>query len=387
MAQPIDKPKRPEGCPLFFHGNGQWARKIHGRFRYFGRDLDAALKRWAAEKDHLLAGLEPPRTDGEPSLSEIANLYLADVRQRMADGKIRADHDRHVVPLLTRWVNALGKDARLSRVTPAGWAKVRRQIELSVDQTTPRAATTIKADCARSMAVLNWIKLKRLVVNEIHIAGAFDPPPMRELRMAKTVAGKRLWEPAELRQVIEASSVLFRPVLLLAINGALGIADIGRITRSQITARTECIDLPRNKTGVDRRIWLWPETRQAIAEAVRKRPTPARQKFDDRLLLTPKGFPWHHIRAGKPVDTGCSTLSKTIERAGMTSTRTLYDCRRSFRTIAGEVCDLEAVNFCMGHEGPGEGITYVQNVGDDRIRRVCEHVRAWLFGSVEGGDV
>jgi len=36
----------------------------------------------------------------------------------------------------------------------------------------------------------------------------------------------------------------------------------------------------------------------------------------------------------------------------MTSTRTLYDCRRSFRTIAGEVCDLEAVNFCMGHERP-----------------------------------
>ena len=31
--------------------------------------------------------------------------------------------------------------------------------------------------------------------------------------------------------------------------------------------------------------------------------------------------------------------------------------------------------------GTGEGATYLQGIGDDRVRRVCDRVRQWLYGS------
>jgi len=372
--------KRPAGCPLFHHGNGQWARKVRGRLRYFGTDLDAALKRWAAEKDHLLAGLDPPRLDGEPTVAELGNLYLADCRQRIADGKVRGDHTLRVMPALQKLIDGLGGSARLTKATPTAWSKVRRLLDLSKDESRRMAPATVKADAARCRAFLNWVKRQRLVAGEIHHAGALDPPAKRELRIAKSAMGSRLWDAGDLRATIEAASVQFKPVLLLAINAAFGIADIAAIKRSQIRPSTEYLDLARNKTGVPRRVWLWPETREAIAVAVAKRAEPHRQRFVDRLLLTPRGLPWHRIEDGRPIDSGCSELRRTVERAGLTTPRTLYDCRRTFRTVASAVCDLEAINCAMGHEGSGEGTTYMQGISDDRIRRVCDHVRQWLFG-------
>jgi hypothetical protein len=36
MNRPI-KPERPPRSPIFWHATGRWAKKIHGRFVYFGR--------------------------------------------------------------------------------------------------------------------------------------------------------------------------------------------------------------------------------------------------------------------------------------------------------------------------------------------------------------
>ena len=45
------KPDRPDGCPLFPHANGQWAKKVNGKLRYYGSwdDLKGALDRYNAE--------------------------------------------------------------------------------------------------------------------------------------------------------------------------------------------------------------------------------------------------------------------------------------------------------------------------------------------------
>src|SRR5689334_10795676 len=59
------KPRKPEkphkDFPLFSHRNGQWAKKVRGKIHFFGvwADPDAALNKWIAEKDDLLAGRVP----------------------------------------------------------------------------------------------------------------------------------------------------------------------------------------------------------------------------------------------------------------------------------------------------------------------------------------
>jgi integrase len=377
MAQP----NRPKDCPLFRAGNGQWCKKIKGKRRYFGTDLNAALVRWAEEKDHLIAGLEPPRTDHSPTVAELANLYLEASRQKVAAGEVRSDHTMHQERVLARLIASLGKDRKLSRTTPSDWDKVRADLLLPDPKTNRkglkrRAPSTIALDLARYRAFLNWCKLKKHV-GEIDLGGALAPPPKRQMRAAKNASGKRLWQPEDLRKMIDDADVLFKPIVLLSINAAMGIADIALLKRSQITAKTEYLDSARNKTGISRKVWLWDETREAIAAAVAKRPEPAKQIYKDRLLLTKSGLPWHRVERGFARDLSTHITNRMTAEIG-TAMR-LYDCRRTFRTVASDCCDLEAINAAMGHAGRGEGATYMQGISDARIRRVCETVHTWLY--------
>lgn len=61
--------------------------------------------------------------------------------------------------------------------------------------------------------------------------------------------------------------------------------------------------------------------------------------------------------------------------------RSFYDLRRTFQTVADEVRDFVAVRRIMGHAGAADiADHYRERVGDDRLRAVVEHVRAWVFG-------
>jgi len=375
----MTQPNRPVGCPLFLHRNGQWSRKVKGQAFYFSVDFNAALKRWADEKDHILAGYKPPKKDGKPSMAELANLYLADSRERVKEGRVRADHTSECKTVLELVIGVTGGQAKPDTMTPAQWQPVR--VAIATGKSGSRVAqTTLKVRLARCRAFLNWCKKNKHIVSW-DAADALAPPEKRLLRLEAASKGKRLWPAEDLRKTIDASPVAFKAVLLMGINCGMGGSDIAGLTRSQWRVGQEYLDCPRNKTGVERRVYLWPETREALARAVEKRATPAMQKFDNRLLLSSRGFPWCRVESSGVVDRVKAQLTLCKRDAGVTK-GCFYDLRRTFRTQASEVCDLEAIDFCMGHQGKGEGATYLQGVSDARIRNVCDHVRTWLFSEV-----
>src|SRR5947209_11932484 len=74
------KPAKPyPEFPLFPHATGRWAKKIRGKLHYFGpwSDSDAALTKYLAEKDALIAGRKPRELDtGGLNVKTVANRFL-----------------------------------------------------------------------------------------------------------------------------------------------------------------------------------------------------------------------------------------------------------------------------------------------------------------------
>src|SRR5207237_494976 len=54
--------------------------------------------------------------------------------------------------------------------------------------------------------------------------------------------------------------------------------------------------------------------------------------------------------------------------------------RHTFRTVADEAKDQQAVDFLMGHEVPNTSSRCRQTLSNERLRAVTDHVRHWLFG-------
>ena len=65
------------------------------------------------------------------------------------------------------------------------------------------------------------------------------------------------------------------------------------------------------------------------------------------------------------------------------SRRGIYALRHSFETIAGELGDQVAVDAVMGHKDRSMASHYRERIGDDRLVRVVEHVRKWVFAEPE----
>ena len=143
------------------------------------------------------------------------------------------------------------------------------------------------------------------------------------------------------------------------------------------------------KTGVKRRVKLWPETLKAIADF--KWSAPYERPDQDAVFLTRNGKRW--VREN---DTGkrshIDAVREQFEKL-MDATKTrkpkrgFYGLRHSFQTMAENATgDSVAVKFVMGHVDDSMSGEYRWNVSDERIERVTEAVRSWLFPSNQESD-
>src|SRR6516162_1580977 len=97
------KPSKPyPEFPLFPHATRRWAKKIRGKFHYFGpwADPDGALAKYLEQKDALHAGRTPRVKPEGLTVRDLANQFLTNKQDLLDNHEITRrtwlEYDAHV---------------------------------------------------------------------------------------------------------------------------------------------------------------------------------------------------------------------------------------------------------------------------------------------------
>jgi integrase len=372
---PSKPPKPYPDFPLFPHATKRWAKKIRGQMHYFGpwSDPDAALKKYLAEKDALHAGRKP-RTSPDPdavTVKDVANAFLNAKDALLEAGELSPHTRATYQDAADELVAHMGKARLVSDLGPTDFAGLRNRMARKWGPY--RLAVVIQ----HVRSIFKHAYDAELIDRPVRFGPGFKRPTKRTLRLHRAAKGPKLFTAGEVRRLIEAAGVPYKAMVLLAINCGLGNSDCGSLPLSALDLDGGWLDYPRPKTGVGRRCPLWPETVDALRQALAERHEPEKAEHAGLVFMTRYGRPWAKATPYSPV---CQWTRKLVRSLGIGGGKGFYALRHTFRTVADEVKDQPAVDFMMGHEVPHMSAVYRERISDERLRAVAEHVRAWLFG-------
>ncbi len=380
-ARPAGKVTKPgPDFPLFPHATGRWAKKVRGKFAYFGKTADdptgqAALELWLEQKDDLLAGRVPRSQNDGLTLCDLVNRFLTVKEHHRDTGEIAGTTFSDYYNTCERLLAAVGKNRRVDDLMPEDFEALRAKIARK------RGPVGIGNEITKIRVLFNYAYESGLLDKPVRYGPTFKRPSKKVLRKERAKKGQRLFEPKQIHALTDAAGVQMKAMILLALNCGFGNADIGRLPLSAINLGRGWVDFPRPKTGVERRCKLWPETVKAIREAIKERPAPKTEESDGLLFVTKYGQSWSKGTHDNPISKEFRKLTdKTkVHRPGLT----FYALRHTFETVAGESLDQVAVDHIMGHIRDDMASVYREKISDKRLSSVSAHVRKWLFKKVK----
>jgi len=375
--------KPPKDFPLWKHPSGRWCRKIKGKFHYFGKvandpNGDAAIDRWNDEKDDLLAGRKPRRKNQAGlTVHGLCNHFMHHKTQLRDAGELaQRTWDRYHATC-ERILEVFGRDRPADDLRQDDFATLRAELA----KTYGPVALGNEIQIVRS--VFRYGVEAELLEKAVRFGPGFKKPSAKTLRLNRAKGGLRMFEKDELLAVLKAATVNMKAMILLGINGGLGNTDVALLPISAVNLETGWLNYPRPKTGMPRRIPLWPETIEAIRESLKIRRDPTDPECADLLFIGRRGQPYIGGHKGYRVNQEMDRVMKKAKsnRKGLS----FYSLRHGFQTIAEGARDLAAVQSIMGHAPSTSDMSavYRERVDDDRLRHVTDHVHAWRFGIPE----
>ena len=388
-SRPRPKPAKPRpDFPLFPHQNGRWAKKVRGKFIYFGKWVDdpkgvAAVNLWLEQKDELLAGRTPRSKLSGLTVADLVNRFLAAKESRVNSGELqrRTWHDYYLA--CERVVRIFGRNRLAADLAPEDFARLRD------DSSKTRGPVAVSNDVSKVRVLFKWGFDEGLLVAPMRYGQSFDRPSRKTIRVARAANGPRMFGREQVLAMlngktikgkrIEGATPPLHTMILLAVNGGLGNSDVGKLPLSALAMRGGWLNFPRPKTGINRRIPLWRETLASLRDWLKQRPEPNGAEADGLVFVTKYGGSWSKAAADSPVS---KETAKLLKRLGMQSDGlNFYSLRWTFRTIASEAKDEAAADAIMGHAPRSDDMAavYRQRIDDDRLRAVTDYVRRWLF--------
>ncbi len=364
--------------PLFPHASNRWAKKIRGKFHYFGstlndRDGQLALEKWLDQKDDLLAGRVPRDRKGELRVVDLINAFLTAKKRLLESEEIVPRTFDDYKAVCKRVLGFFGNDRYVEDIIPADFEAFRNSFSKKLNPTT--TSNIIQ----RVRIIFKYGFDQGLMDKPIRYGQGFQKPSAKDIRKLRAEKGTQMFDANLVFKLTKEATVPLKTMILLGINCGFGNGDCGNLTFGSIDLASGWIRFPRPKTGVERRSPLWPETIDSIKESIAVRVEPKSIKDGDRFFITAKGLGWAKEGEDNPVSKQFRTLLKLLN--AHTVGKGFYCLRRTFATIAGETGDQVAVNYLMGHS-PSESdmsAIYRQGISDERLTSVTNFVRDWFL--------
>jgi len=392
------KPGKPtKDFPLFPHGSGRWAKKVRGKLRYFGKvagDTNGrkALAKWLEQKDDLLAGRTPQKKGEGLTIRSLCNRFLTAKQQQLDCSEITNRTFLDYKRVCKRIVDVFGLSQLVTGLTSADFEKLRARIAKTY------GPVALGNEVQRIRVVFKYAYDASLIDRPIRYGPTFKRPSKKVLRKERTKNGIRMFEAVEIRRILGGAGFQMRAMVLLAINGGLGNTDCGALTANVLDLDNGWLTFPRPKTGIDRRCPLWPETIEAIRNALTHRPDPKDEQDADLVFITKYGQNWNGKSTANPISAEFRKLVKGIDRKAAAQAKKdgveppaklyrkgcgFYALRHSFRTVADETRDFPAIDLIMGHADDTMASRYRERINDERLTAVTDYVHQWLFNDVQ----
>ncbi len=371
MTTRKNKPKRPDGCPLYPNNNGTWCANLAGKRRSFGgwSDLPAALRKYEMAKAKLLMGEDPFDKSAQPS-KRTSSKTIGDIVDRFTKAK-KEDHKRGLITARTlkqvtyeigRFKDQHGR-VSISSLTPEKWSQIGQSFPENWSLGMFNTRVKIVRSCFNYAMDAGWIEPMRY--------GKFCVVKQGVLKKHKAKKPQKLYTPEEILKILEFCSDDLKACILLTLSTGMGGTDLSLLRMSDI--ENGFIVGRRNKTQVERKAPLWPEVAALLAKLDRA--------DDECLFRTQRGLPL--VGAMEHSNNYQSSFKRACVRAGVDN-RGPYLLRSITQTICEQanvpLASL-ATSKIMGHKRAEISETYRKegNVPDHQIRRVSQYLHAWLY--------
>jgi integrase len=376
--RPSGKPVKPRrDFPLFPHATGRWAKKVRGKFAYFGKVSDdphgkAALELWLQQRDDLLSSRTPRSAGDGLSIRDLANRFLTVKQHQVQTKEITQRHFNALFTVCQLIIDHFGKSRLVDDLAADDFESLRTSLAKT------RGAWALGGTVAKMRSVFKYGYEVGLMNQPVRYGPNFKRPSKAAIRRERSNKPPRLFSAAELQKIIGAADGQLKAMIMLGINCGLGNADCGQLAFHHIDLRNGWLHYPRPKTGIHRRCPLWPETISELKEAIQTRPEPKDDANRSLVFITKYGQPWYHDKDG------ASALGHEFRKLLVTSKQrrdglSFFTLRHTFATEAGGSRDQVAVDLIMGHADHSMAAHYRERIDDLRLIAVTDHVRNWLW--------
>jgi integrase len=121
-------------------------------------------------------------------------------------------------------------------------------------------------------------------------------------------------------------------MILPGMNCGFDNSDCGTLPLAALDLDDGWVNYHRPKTGITRRCARWPETVEAIREALTARSEPKDPALARRVFVTKRGGSWYKSTEDNPVSKG---TRKLLDALGINGHRNFYALRHTFETVGG----------------------------------------------------